>query len=259
MAYVTKKEMQEMFGDFAKQLEGVMSKRDRKYAQQFEALQDDIGDAIDGFSEDFLDELIAEAEDLDDEFDEDDDEFDDDDDEFDDDDEEMTMATDPRVLREMARLQRQTEELKALREADLEERENEREELHYQRMMNNLERQLQGQVANPRQFLQLLDNEGILVEVDGELMIAGEDEFGETADSLLDALPDLLDDDDYAHFAPARPGTGTGASQSGQNYMPQHQMRYFKDSAPSGAEIQEALNDPGQKADFFKELDSLYS
>lgn len=255
MAYVTKKEMQEMFGDFAKQLEGVMSKRDRKYAQQFEALQDDIGDAIDGFSDDFLDDLIAEAEELDDEFDE----FDEDDDEFDEDDEEPEMVVDPRMMRETARLRRQVEELQAQREADLEERENEREELHYQRMMNGLERQLQGQVANPRQFLQLLDSEGMLVEVDGELMIAGEDEFGETADSLLDALPDLLDDDDYAHFAPARPGTGTGASQSGQNYVPQHQMRYFKDGAPSGGEIRDALSDPESEAEFFKELDSLYS
>lgn len=258
MDYVTKQELQEMFGEFAEQLGGVLSKRDRKYAQRFEAIQDDIGDAIDGFSEDFLDDLIAEAEDLDDE-DLDDDEFDEDDDEDFEDDDEEPMAADPRVLRETARLRRQVEELQAQREADLEERENEREELHYQRMMNGLERQLQGQVANPRQFLQLLDSEGMLIEVDGELMIAGEDEFGETADALLDALPDLLDDDDYAHFAPARPGTGTGASQSGQNYVPRHQMRYFKDSAPSGAEIQGALSDPESEAEFFKELDSLYS
>ena len=99
----------------------------------------------------------------------------------------------------------------------------------------------------------------MLIEEDGQLKVAIEDEYGEGAEDILDVLPDLLDDDDYAHFAPARPGTGTGASQSGQNYIPPHQMRYFKDEAPSAAEIAEAMADPEKEKEFFKELDSVYS
>jgi hypothetical protein len=254
MSYVTKAELKEMFAEFAGELSETLNKRDRKFAQQFEELQDDIGEAIDGVSDDFLDDLIEEAESLDD------DDLEDDEDEYEDDDDyEEEAVTDPRVLRQLDRLQRQNAELQAQMEADREAREAEKEELQYQRMFNRLEQQLQGQVANPRQFLQLLDSEGMLIEEDGQLKVAIEDEYGEGAEDILDVLPDLLDDDDYAHFAPARPGTGTGASQSGQNYIPQHQLRYFKDEAPTGDELADIMGDPEKEKEFFKELDSVYS
>jgi hypothetical protein len=273
MSYVSRKQLDDLLEQLEERViegvvgkvSGLMTRQAAAYDERFEELEEGIGEAVDNFSDEFLDEIIAEAEEYDDDFDED--EYDDeDDDEFldeygdDSDDEyEEEPMTDPRVLREIANLRRQNQALQAQQEQDREDRENEREELEYQRMMNDLERQLQGRVVNPRQFIKLLDDEGLLVQAGNQLAIAIEDEYGEDAVDILDALPELLEDDDYAHFEPARPGTGTGASQSGgnQSYIPDHRRVYLKEK-PSADDVLKLAKDPAKFDEMLAELDSAF-
>lgn len=260
MAYVTKKELEELLGGFEDRVVGLMRRQSSAFDARFEEIEDGIGEAIDNSGDDWLDDLISEAEDLDDEDEDLDDE--DEDEEFDDEDdyEEAPVATDPRLLRQLKKSQQLIADLQAQIDDDRESRDDEREQIAYDRMVNALEQRLQGQVANPRQFIALLDQEGLLVEADGQLMIGTEDEYGEDAIDLIDALDELLDSDDYAHFAPARPGTGTGASQSGGNsYVPEHKRVHFKDGPLGAEDMLSATKDPEKFGEVLAELDSMYS
>jgi hypothetical protein len=270
MSYVSRNQLDDLLEQLEERViegvAGLMRRQGAAYDERFEELEEGIGEAVDNLSDEFLDEIIAEAEEYDDYFDEDEyDDEDDDDfldedeyDDFDDEYEEEPM-TDPRVLREIANLRRQNQALQAQQEQDREDRENEREELEYQRMVNDLERQLQGRVVNPRQFIKLLDDEGLLVQAGNQLAIAVEDEYGEDAVDILDALPELLEDGDYAHFEPARPGTGTGASQSGgnQSYIPDHRRVYLKEK-PSADDVLKLAKDPAKFDEMLAELDSAF-
>lgn len=261
MAYVTKKELEEMLGGFEDRVVGLMKRQNSAFDARFEEIEDGIGEAIDNSGDDWLDELISEAEDLDDDDLDDEDDFDDEDEEFDDEDEdEPVAATDPRLLRQLKKSQQLIADLQNQIDDDRTSRDDEREQIAYDRMVNALENRLQGQVANPRQFIALLDQEGLLVEADGQLMIGTEDEYGEDMIDPIDALDDLLESDDYAHFAPARPGTGTGASQSGGNsYVPEHKRVHFRDGPLAAADMLSATKDPEKFGEVLAELDSMYS
>jgi hypothetical protein len=266
MAYVTKKELEELLGGFEDRVVGLMKRQNSAFDARFEEIEEGIGEAIDNSGDDWLDDLISEAEDLDDDDLDDDDEdeefddeefYDEDDDEYED---EPVATTDPRLLRQLKKSQQLIADLQSQLDADRDSRDEEREQIAYDRMVNSLEQRLQGQVANPRQFIALLDQEGLLVEADGQLMIGTEDEYGEDTIDPIDALEDLLDTDDYAHFAPARPGTGTGASQSGGNsYVPEHKRVHLKDGPMSDSDMLSATKDPEKFGEVLAELDSMYS
>jgi hypothetical protein len=162
-------------------------------------LREEIGNSIAEHNNNWLDSIIEEAEDFD--YDEDDDE-----DEYDE-------APDAKYLeleRAFSKMQAEAEAEKKMR-ADLEAKQK-----HNATVSAALETlQKSGKVRNPKQLLTLLQSDGVVKEENGELIATSKDKYGRTQVVSLadeDFLGNLLSSDDYAHFANARPGTGTGAT-----------------------------------------------
>jgi len=163
-------------------------------------LREEIGNSIAEHNNNWLDSIIDEAED----FDYDDDE--DDEDEYDD-------APDARYLeleRAFAKMQAEAEAEKK-KSAELEAKT--KRDATVSAALETLQKS--GKVRNPKQLLTLLQSDGVVKEENGELIATSKDKYGRTqAVNLADEefLGNLLNSEDYAHFANARPGTGTGGS-----------------------------------------------
>jgi hypothetical protein len=216
-------------------LEALLGKMGENVTRQLEAHTARIGEVVKGGSSSYLDQLIEEADAI-----EDDEDDDDDDDEFDysDDEEDApTVTRDP----EVAKLKRELDTLKQQSQNDRTARE-EAEFQKAQAALDNatIETLSKSGIGNARQLLTLLKSEGKIVEKDGQYVVASKDQYGDTFTPVADKLPEFLAGD-YGHFAPARPGTGTGATAAGSNSMMGGSLKYFNSDGSAKGNIGEAM------------------
>ncbi|GAC1493100.1 MAG: hypothetical protein NVS2B14_06100 [Chamaesiphon sp.] len=215
----------------AASIKGAIAPLVESQARQLTDMKQQVAQTVAESSSSWLDKLIEEAESVEDE--------DDYEDEGDYEEVESTPASDPETAK---RLKRQELEIQRMKDQFEQERqmrvkaESERAEEARQRARETMTNQaievLQktGQFRNPKQLFTLLQQEGLIEEQDGQLVAKIKDDYGYPASiSLADNkfVDSLLSSDDYAHFANARPGTGTGATP-GSGYTPQRN-KHIKD------------------------------
>lgn len=179
----------------------------------------------------WLDDLIDEAESLDD----DDDEGGDDDGEgfeFDfgfegSSDDEGNDVTNDRAYQT---LKKQIDQLKAEKEAERQQREETEAKAARDSMMNAAIEGISGtkRVTNSKHFLTALQTDGKVIEKDGQMFVKGKDKYD--MDALLPLNESTINDllaTDYSHFDLARGGTGTDATQAGSRSYSGGGLKYF--------------------------------
>jgi len=247
--YFTKADIEALFDS---KLDAAIEKMAANTSRQLDAHSDRIKET----SSSWLDDLVTEADALEDDDNEDEDE-DEDDEEFDysaDDEEDNEPVRDPEVTalrRKLDALERQSQEDRSARE-----------EAEYQQKRNALRSstieaiQKTGKVVNPSQLLKLLESEGKIVERDGQYVVEGKDQFGVTYTSVADSIDGFLETD-YGHFAPSRPGTGTGATAAGSNRTSATGLKYFNPDGTSKGNVGELMSKDPQG--YMAELSQIQS
>lgn len=189
-----------------------------------------------GFNQ-FLDQLIEEADQLQLDYG-DDDADDDDDDDYDD--EPVTRAKDAETMRMEEKIKRMEAEIVA------EKRAREQAEALRVAEANKAKaiQQLSGKVlpGTEEQLLTILETKGL---VDDDYNIIGRDKFGEVKKPLSESVDELLSSQ-FAHFAPPRSGSGTGGSNSSTMNSARVEVK--------PEVVQSALNDPVKIAELAKAL-----
>jgi len=248
--YFTKADIEALFDS---KLDAAIEKMAANTSRQLDAHSDRIQET----STNWLDQLVEEADALEGGDDDDDYEDDDDDEEFDysaDDYEDNEPVRDPEVTalrRKLDALERQSQEDRSARE-----------EAEYQQKRNSLRSstieaiQKTGKVVNPSQLLKLLESEGKIVERDGQYVVEGKDQFGVTYTSVADSIDGFLETD-YGHFAPSRPGTGTGATAAGSNRTSATGLKYFNTDGTSKGNVGELMSKDPQG--YMAELSQIQS
>jgi len=247
--YFTKADIEALFDS---KLDAAIEKMAANTSRQLDAHSDRIKET----SSSWLDDLVTEADALEDDDNEDEDE-DEDDEEFDysaDDEEDNEPVRDPEVTalrRKLDALERQSQEDRSARE-----------EAEYQQKRNALRSstieaiQKTGKVVNPSQFLKLLESEGKIIERNGQYVVEDSDQFGATYTSVADSIDGFLETD-YGHFAPSRPGTGTGATAAGSNRTSATGLKYFNTDGTSKGNVGELMSKDPQG--YMAELSQIQS
>jgi hypothetical protein len=253
MDYLTKEEAQELITNALKQGLGELS---QQLSRQLEAATDRFGEVVESRSTNWLDALIEEADSL--EGNGEDYSYKDHEgggQEFDFYSSEGGEDVGYRDLeRQLIELKRANEKLQTQWQTAEQQRQEVEQQQREAAMMGSAIESIQktGRVTSPQDLLQLLKVRGAVVEKDNQLVMKGKDPYGDVYTPLTDSLDSLLGGD-YAHFAVARGGTGTGASpSSGAPISNSGGMKYFD---PNG----KAKVDPGQaiasdRAGYFAEL-----
>ena len=244
--YFTKADIEALFDS---KLDAAIEKMAANTSRQLDAHSDRIQET----STNWLDQLVEEADAL-----EDDDEYEDEDDDeefgYSDDEYEDEPVRDPEVTalkRKLDALERQSQEDR-----------NAREEAEYQQQRNALRSstieaiQKTGKVVNPSQLLKLLESEGKIVERNGQYVVEGSDQFGVTYTSVADSIDGFLETD-YGHFAPSRPGTGTGATAAGSNRTSATGLKYFNTDGTTKGNVGELMSKDPQG--YMAELSQIQS
>ena len=245
--YFTKADIEALFD---RKLDAAIEKMAANTSRQLDAHSDRIQET----STNWLDQLVEEADALED--DDDDYESDDGDEEFgySDDEYEDEPVRDPEVTalkRKLDALERQSQEDR-----------NAREEAEYQQQRNALRSstieaiQKTGKVVNPSQLLKLLESEGKIFERNGQYVVEGSDQFGATYTSVADSIDGFLETD-YGHFAPSRPGTGTGATAAGSNRTSATGLKYFNTDGTTKGNVGELMSKDPQG--YMAELSQIQS
>ncbi len=107
---------------------------------------------------------------------------------------------------------------------------------------------LAGQVKQPRQFLQLLQAQGDLIERNGELLV-------KTSQGLLplaDGVAELLGSSDYGHYRTSAKGVPDTVDPT-----PEIELKHLKNGVPSTEEMQRIMRSPQALNELYSELDSL--
>lgn len=244
--YFTKADIEALFDS---KLDAAIEKMAANTSRQLDAHSDRIQET----STNWLDQLVEEADAL-----EDDDEYEDEDDDeefgYSDDEYEDEPVRDPEVTalkRKLDALERQSQEDR-----------NAREEAEYQQQRNALRSstieaiQKTGKVVNPSQLLKLLESEGKIFERNGQYVVEGSDQFGATYTSVADSIDGFLETD-YGHFAPSRPGTGTGATAAGSNRTSATGLKYFNTDGTTKGNVGELMSKDPQG--YMAELSQIQS
>lgn len=238
--FLTEEQIRSIIKD---ELGGLIPEITNRIDRRFEVMQESIQES----STNFLDELIADAEEFEGE---DEEEFEDEDDEND---YEGTASPDP----EVAALKRELDIIKRQSQADREAREQAERDRQLSSMRSSALNALQesGRVVKPEALLKLLEADGHLVERDGQFMVKGKDEYGDIYKPLNESIDTFLSGD-YAYMATARGGTGTGATQ-GSTVSLGNGFKYFDRDGKSKVDPGEAMKT--DRDGYLKELAQVQS
>ena len=220
-------------------IDSKISPLETNISQMFTRMTETVGSKSKESFNEFLDQLIDEADNLtvDSSDDEDDEEYEEE--------EYETPIADNRESVETMRLKKQLQDMQAQIEAERQARENAELARSKQEKQSQIISQISGKVISGKeaQLLKLLEMDG---KIDGDFQYETRDQFGPIKKPVTEVIDQLLDSE-YQHFAPARAGNGTGGTNSSSS-----QPRVEIKSELIGS----ALNDPNKLKELAKALDA---